>query len=111
MTSHTTFGSFNGRSAYFYSTVGIYKQNAVELYGVALFGLLAEIVDIKELVLFSFELLSLNFYNNVHWFIYDDCVDPSGEASTNCRTCLSCARCRKFCGAKIVNFIHRQSLR
>jgi hypothetical protein len=28
--------------------------------------LLTEIVDIQELALFGFELLSLNFYDNVH---------------------------------------------
>lgn len=60
------FCSFNGRSADLDGTVGIHEQNAVELYGFAFLGLLAEIVDIEEFILLSFELLSLNFNNYVH---------------------------------------------
>ena len=61
------FCSFNGRSADFNGTVGIYEKHAVKLYGLAFFYFFAEIVYIQELVLFSFELLTLYFYDNVHY--------------------------------------------
>lgn len=63
------FCSFNGRSANLYGTVGVYEQNAVELNGLTFLNLVAEIVNIQEAVLFSLELLALNFYNNVHYNI------------------------------------------
>jgi len=63
------FCSFNGRGADFYGTVGVDEKNAVELYGLAFLYFVAEIVNIQEAVLFSFELLALNFYDNVHYNI------------------------------------------
>ena len=72
------FGSFNGRSAYLNGTVGIYEKHAVELYCVALLYLAAEMMNIQEAVLFGFELLALNFYDNVHYNIVIIKVRPSG---------------------------------
>jgi hypothetical protein len=57
------FCPFNGGRAYFYGTVGVNEENAVEFNGLALFFLVAEIVDIQKLACFGFELLSLDFYN------------------------------------------------
>ena len=70
--------TFYGRRSDFYVTVGIRKKHAVELYFVALFYLFAEIVYIQELVLFCFELLSLDLYNYKHFFIMFFYVTPSG---------------------------------
>lgn len=61
------FCSFYGRSADFNGTVGIYEKYAVELYGLAFFYFIAEIVNVQEAVLFSLELLALYFYNYVHY--------------------------------------------
>ena len=61
------FGSFYGRSAYLNGTVGIYEKHAVKLYGLAVLGFFAEIVNIQEAVLFCLELLALDFYDNVHY--------------------------------------------
>ena len=58
--------TFDGRCANLNGTVGIYEQNAVELYRVTFLALVAEIVDIQLLALLGTELLSLNFYNCVH---------------------------------------------
>ncbi len=58
--------SFNGRSTDLYVTVGVYEENAVKLYGLTLFLVVAEIVYIQELTGLSLELLSLDFYNCVH---------------------------------------------
>ena len=58
--------SFNGRSTDLNVTVGVYEENAVKLYGLTLFLVIAEIVNIQELAGLSLELLSLNFYNCVH---------------------------------------------
>ncbi len=60
------FCTFYGRCANLYGTVGVDQENAVKLYGLTLFFLLAEIVNIQELAGFSLELLSLNFYDSVH---------------------------------------------
>ena len=60
------FCSFNGRSADFNGTVGIYEKHAVKLYCVALLNV-AEMMNIQEAVLFCLELLALNFYDNVHY--------------------------------------------
>lgn len=60
------FCSFNGRSADFHGTVGISEEYAVKFDFVTFFYLLTEIVDIQKFVFFSFELLSLDFYDNVH---------------------------------------------
>ncbi len=61
------FGSFNGRSANFNVTVGIKEEHAVKFYCVARFFVLAEKVNIQELAGFCLELLSLDFYNSVHF--------------------------------------------
>ncbi len=63
------FGAFNNRCAYFYLAVIVHEQNFFEFYGVTGFYLVAEVVNIQEAVLFSFELLTLNFYDNVHYNI------------------------------------------
>lgn len=64
------FGSFDGRSAHLDGTVGINEENAVEFNCLTFFNLLAEIVYIQVTALFGFELLSLNFYDNVHFWLY-----------------------------------------
>ena len=60
------FGTFDGRCAHCDSTVGIHEQDFVEFNGIALFLLVAEIVDKQFLAGLGAELLSLNFYNCVH---------------------------------------------
>ena len=60
------FCSFNGRSTYLNGTVGVNEEDAVKLYGIALFLLVAEIMNIQELSGLGLELLSLNFYNYKH---------------------------------------------
>lgn len=60
------FCPFYGGRAYFYGTVGVDEENAVEFNGSAFLNLFAEIVDIQEFACFGLELLSLNFYNCVH---------------------------------------------
>ena len=60
------FCPFYGGRAYFHGTVGISEEYAVEFDFVTFFYLLTEIVDIQKFVFFSFELLSLDFYDNVH---------------------------------------------
>ena len=60
-------GAFYGRSTYFHCAVGVNEEHAVKLYCLAFFHLFAEIVNIQEAVLFCLELLTLNFYNNVHY--------------------------------------------
>ncbi len=59
--------TFYGRRADLYVTVGVSKKYTVKFYLVAFLYLFAEIVYIQELVFFSFELLSLNFYNYKHF--------------------------------------------
>lgn len=61
------FSSFDGRSADFNGTVGVREKHAVKLDRVAFLNILAEIVNIQELTGFGLELLSLNFYDNVHF--------------------------------------------
>ena len=63
------FCPFYGGSANLHCAVGINQKNAVKLNGFTLFLLVAEVVNIQELALFSLELLSLNFYDNVHLLI------------------------------------------
>lgn len=60
------FCSFNNGSTYFYFTVNIGKKNTVENDFLLFFNVVAEEVNIQELTFFSFELLSLNFYDYVH---------------------------------------------
>ena len=61
------FCTFNGRRTDLNVTVGISEEHAVKFHFVALFYVFAEVVNIQELVFFSFELLSLNFYNYKHF--------------------------------------------
>ncbi len=60
------FCAFNGGSADKHFAVFVGEEHAVELNGVTSLGLFAEVVNIQELTFFSFELLSLDFYDNVH---------------------------------------------
>ncbi len=60
------FCTFYGGCADFNGTVSVRQQYAVKFYFVACLYVFAEIVNIQVAVLFSFELLSLNFYDNVH---------------------------------------------
>ncbi len=59
--------TFHGRRTDLNVTVGVCEKHTVKFYLVTLFYLFAEIVYIQELVFFSFELLSLNFYNYKHF--------------------------------------------
>ena len=61
------FCSFNDWSTDFHGTIGISEEYTVELDCVAFFDLLSEVVDIQKFACFGFELLSLNFYDNVHF--------------------------------------------
>ena len=63
------FCAFDGRRANLNSTVGIHEEDAVELYRVTFLALVAEVVDIQLLAGLGTELLSLNFYNCVHFRI------------------------------------------
>jgi len=60
------FCPFYGGRANCNGTVGVYEQYVVELNAVALFLVVAEIVDIQLFAGFGAELLSLDFYNCVH---------------------------------------------
>lgn len=61
--------AFNGGSANLDCAVGVNEQNTVELYGVAGLNIVAKIMNIQEAVLFCLELLALDFYDNVHYYI------------------------------------------
>lgn len=61
------FCTFNGGCADLNGTIGVNEQNAVEFNRLAFLDFFAEVVYIQEAVLFSFELLTLNFYDNVHY--------------------------------------------
>ena len=50
-------------------TVGIEKENFLKLYCISGLHLVAKVMNIQILALFSFELLSLNFYDNVYLFV------------------------------------------
>ena len=50
-----------------YGTFGVYKQHAVKFYCLTVLYFVTEVVYIQEAVLFCFELLTLNFYDNVHY--------------------------------------------
>ena len=59
------FCSFHGGSADFHGTVDIGEEDTVEFDSVAIFyGV--DVVNIQVAALFGFELLPLNFYDNVH---------------------------------------------
>ena len=59
--------AFNGGSANLDSAIGVNEQNAVKLYGLTCLNFVAEIMNIQEAALFCLELLTLNFYDNVHY--------------------------------------------
>ena len=63
------FCPFYGGRADLNGTVGVYEKNTVELYGLTLFCLVAEEVNIQELAGLSLELLSLDFYDCVHLYV------------------------------------------
>ena len=77
-------GAFYSGGTYFYCAVGVNEQYFVKLHGGAFLGVFAKIVDIKELVLFSFKLLALNFYNYVHFYVFCG-LTPSGGAELSTR--------------------------
>lgn len=60
------FCPFDERCAYFDSAVDVGKENAVELYSVAFVHFFTQVVHIEKAVFFGFELLALDFYDNVH---------------------------------------------
>lgn len=65
------FGSFYGGGADLYCSVVVNEKHTVKLYGLAGLYSVAEIVNIQELAVLSFELLALDFYNCVHyWLMY-----------------------------------------
>ncbi len=59
--------AFNGGCAYFDGAVIVNEKNPVKLYGLSGLYLVPEIVNIQEAALFCLELLTLNFYDNVHY--------------------------------------------
>lgn len=61
------FCSFYSGSTYFHIAVSVKKQYAVKFHSVAFFFVIAEVMNIQELSGFSLELLSLDFYNCVHY--------------------------------------------
>lgn len=61
------FGTFYCRSAYFHCAVIVGKKNAVEFYAVTFFYILTKVVHIQEAVFLGLELLSLDFYDYVHF--------------------------------------------
>ena len=58
--------TFNGRCAYSNGTVGVDEKNFVEFNSIALFCLIAEILNEQFFAVFGLELLSFDFYNCVH---------------------------------------------
>ncbi len=62
------FGSLYGWGANLNVTIGISEEHAIKFNLVSFFNSFAEIMNIQELLGFCLELLSLNFYNCVHWF-------------------------------------------
>ena len=61
------FCTFDYRCADLNGTVGVNEQDAVEFNRLTFLDFFAEVVYIQEAVLFSFELLALNLYDNVHY--------------------------------------------
>lgn len=59
------FSTFYSRSTYFYCTVGVYEENAVEFDGCTVFYF-AKVVHIQETIFLGLELLTLDFYDYVH---------------------------------------------
>ncbi len=60
------FCTYDSGSTYCYGSVIVDEEDTVKLNLVALLALFAQIVDIEEASGLSFELLALNFYDNVH---------------------------------------------
>ena len=60
------FGTLYGWSTYLYCTVSIYEQYLVKFNSLAGFNVL-DMVNEELLALFSLKLLTLNFYNCVHF--------------------------------------------
>ena len=60
------FSAFYCRSTYFNSAVHVGKEYAVELDAVAFLYIFTKVVNIQKTVFFCLELLSLDFYDNVH---------------------------------------------
>ena len=58
--------SLYGRSTYLHCTVSIYEQHLVKFNSLALLGIL-DVMHEELLALFGLELLTLNFYNCVHY--------------------------------------------
>lgn len=75
------FCPFYGRSADLNGTVLVNEEHAVKLDRLAFLDILAQEVNIQELVLFCLELLSLNLYDYVHLLMIILQVNPSGGAS------------------------------
>ena len=63
------FCTFYGRRTYFYSTVVVYQQNFVKFNSCAVFCIL-NVLNKQLFAFFSFELLTVNFYNYVHLLFY-----------------------------------------
>ena len=60
--------SLYGRSTYRHCTVSIYEQHLVKFNSLAFLGIL-DVVNKELLALLHLELLTLNVYNCVHYFI------------------------------------------
>ena len=63
------FGAFYSGGTDFNVTVGVEQENTVELDSVAFLDI-AKVVNVQELAGLGLELLSLNFYDSVHFVMY-----------------------------------------
>lgn len=61
--------AFDCGSAYLNGTVYIGEEHAVELYAVAFFHCFTKVVYIQEPIFFGLELLTLDFYDYVHFVL------------------------------------------
>ena len=83
LNSADNFGSFNNGSTNFHVTVGVNEKNTVECDFLSFRDFVTEEVNVEELVGFSLELLSLNFYDSVH-LIDIVKVSSGGRAGAAC---------------------------
>ena len=72
------FCTFYGRSTYCNSTVVVYQQNFVKFNSCTVFSIL-NVVNKQFFAFFSFELLTVNFYNYVHFKYILNGFLPQGE--------------------------------
>ena len=74
------FCTFYGRSTYSYVTVVVYQQNFVKFNSCTVFSIL-NVVNKQFLAFFSFKLLTVNFYNYVHFYFILNGFLPQGGST------------------------------